>query len=323
MIRFCAAATAALALLAAGPAGAATACDAPAIASGYGANGAFAWDVRSVANPGDAAQPVQVFLPRGAPGPRPVIFFAHGFGPGDWRNYEDLIGHMASRGYVVVFSSYEMLGVSLDQRYDALLQGDRAAAKAFAADMDLSRVGFVGHSFGGGAVPALAYDGLVRQGWGRNGAFLLELAPWYVLEADRARIEALPPGALEAAEVFDQDEINDHRMAIDLYQAIPSSQRWFFLAKSSGAGCAVVADHATPGRNPSHIQREYAVFRPLDALAEAAFTGGAAARAALAHMADAGGGYQPLALEASPAPLRPESAYRWGWNNPKNARAAP
>ncbi|MGA0600980.1 chlorophyllase/cutinase-like alpha/beta fold protein [Caulobacter sp. KR2-114] len=314
---------AALAMLAAPAAWAADACDAPPITTGYGADGTFAFDVRAVANPADPAQPVQVFLPRGARGPRPVIFFAHGFGPGEWRNYEDLVRHLASRGYVVVFSSYEMFGVSMQQRYEALRQGDRAAAAAFGTAMDLSRVGFVGHSFGGGAVPALAYDGVARQGWGANGAFMFELAPWYAMQADDRQIRALPPYVIEVAEVFDQDTVNDHRMAIDLFRTSAASRKAYFLVRSSGAGCGVVADHSTPGRNASHIQRQYAVFRPLDALAGAAFDASPQALAALQHMGDANGGYQPLDLQASPAPERPESAYRFGWSGPQNPRRTP
>jgi pimeloyl-ACP methyl ester carboxylesterase len=291
-----------------------------AITSGYGANGPYDLDARPLTNPGDSADAMEVFLPKGAVGPRPVIFFAHGFGPGQWSTYGDFIRHMVSRGDIVVFSSYPMLGVTIDQRYDSLWRGFEAAVAAFGDQMDLSRVAFIGHSFGGGAVPALAYKGLVEKGWGAKGSFLIELAPWYTYQTTSARMAALPTGAAQLVEVYADDVINDHRMAIDLYRSSPATTRYYILVQSD-PGCGLVADHATPGRNPSLIQKQYAVFRPFDALADLVFNDKAAARGELASLGRAATGYQPLVVMTQPTPDQPESHYREAWTSKRDPRA--
>ncbi|HEX3888762.1 MAG TPA: alpha/beta hydrolase [Phenylobacterium sp.] len=296
------------------------ACAAHPITSGYGADGPYTLETKTLANPGDASDQMTLYLPQGAPGPRPVIFFGHGFGPGRTETYADIIRHMVSKGYIVVFSTYPMRGVTIDQRYDSLWRGFEAAAATFSAQMDLSRVAFVGHSFGASAVPAMAYKGLVEKGWGKNGAFLMELAPWYSYQITNAKIAALPAKAVQFIEVYDNDEVNDHRMAIDLYNASHATDRFYFLVQSN-ADCDFTANHATPGRSPSTLQKQYAVSRPFDALTDWVFHGDAAARTALRKMGDPGPGYQPLRRPDPPTPSHPESFYRSPWTNPKNPRS--
>jgi hypothetical protein len=293
----------------------------PAITSGYGADGSYQADIESVDNP-SFREPVQVFFPQGATGKRPVIFFSHGYGPGDWHVYKDLIQHMVSVGEVVVFSGYPMIRASNDDRYDDLWQGFKAAAGKYADRMDLTRVGFVGHSFGGGATPAMAYRGLVQQGWGKQGAFLMELAPWYAFQITDAEMQQYPAGTLQMVEVYDEDDTNDHRMGIDLYKSTKLAANYYVMVHSGVvAGCGLTADHSTPGRNPSLRQKQYAVFRPFDALADAAFSGSVVARQALTAWNTAGSTYQPLSLVASPTPDQPESYYKNPWSDPKNPRA--
>ena len=293
----------------------------PAIASGYGADGPYKADMQSVGNPGFERKPVLVFLPQGASGKRPVIFFSHGYGPGDWDTYGALIDHMVSLGYVVVFSSYPMVMFTEEGRYDSLWKGFQAAADRYADHMDLSRVGFVGHSFGGGATPAMAYKGIVQQGWGKQGAFLMELAPWYSFQISDVQLQQFPAGVLQATQVYDKDSVNDHRMAIDIYSHTHVTAQYFFMVHSAEVnGCAFTADHATPGTNASLRQKQYAVFRPFDALADAAFNVSAAARAALAAMGAPAMGYQPLTLETAPTPDQPESYYKYPWSDDKNPR---
>lgn len=294
-------------------------CAAQPISAGYGADGAYAIETQKLANPGDANDEMTIYFPKGAKAPRPVVFFAHGFGPGLTATYADVIQHMVSKGYIVVFSTYPMRGVTIDQRYDSLWQGFAAAAAQFGARMDLSRIAFVGHSFGGGAVPAMAYRGLVEKGWGKNGVFLMELAPWYSDQITNAKIAALPAHAVQFVEVYDKDEVNDHRMAIDLYKTSRSTDRFYFLVQSDDA-CHFSADHATPGRNPSQLQKQYAVSRPFDALADWVFGASATARTALEGMGEPSAGYQPLRRMRAPEPAHPEAFYRWPWSDKRNPR---
>jgi acetyl esterase/lipase len=301
---------------------ASAACDPliPAISSGYGADGPYTPDMESVDNPA-FRKPVQVFFPSGAVGKRPVIFFSHGYGPGDWDSYKDLITHMVSVGDVVVFSGYPMIRATDDERYDDLWQGFKAAVDKYGERMDLGRVGFVGHSFGGGATAAMAYKGLVQQGWGRQGAFLMELAPWYAFQITDAQMQQYPAGTLQLVEVYDKDDTNDHRMGIDIYKNTKLAGNYFVMVHSDTvAGCGLTADHSTPGQNPSLRQKQYAVFRPFDVLADAAFNASAAARQALANLGAAGSGYQPLSVVAAPTPDQPESYYKYPWSDNTNPR---
>jgi hypothetical protein len=294
-----------------------------AITTGYGADGPYQMQIESISNPGLRRKPVQVFFPEGAPGKRPVIFFSHGFGPGKWEFYSDLIRHMVSRGYIVVYSTYAEAFTSMDGRYDTLWQGFQAAANAFGDRMDLDRVGFVGHSFGGGATPAMAYRGVVQHGWGRRGALLMELAPWYVYQMSDAEFAQFPDQVMQLTEVYQQDDTNDHRMAIDIFNSVHMTNRYFVVVHPATIhGCAIVADHATPGRNTSLRQKQYAVFKPFDALADAAFNHSAAALSSLSAMElpRNTSGYQPLTFFSHPAPFEPESYYRFPWNGKDNPR---
>ncbi len=310
-----------LAVLLAGPALAQTGCDGSTLPKGpySGTDGPYAMANAIYADPAYSAEPVQVFLPAGAPGKRPVIFFAHGYGPGLWQVYGDLITHLVSIGYAVVYAPYPTTGATTPQRYEALWAGFLAAAQANGA-LDLTRVGFVGHSFGGGAVPYLAYRGLVEQGWGRSGAFMMLLAPWYSYETPDALLQALPASLIRGEQIYDQDSTNDHRMAIDLDQHLPVGT-YFLLGHSSTLnGCTMIADHSTPGRNPSLLLKRLVVFRPLDAMAGLAFEHSAAAERALLLMTKPDGGDQPLSRLTAPQPDQPQSYYQNPWDDPLNPR---
>ncbi len=143
---FAAAAAFALCLPFTTASGAASCAEAP-ISAGYGADGPYSVTTMQLANPGDARDEMTIYLPKGAVFPRPVVFFAHGFGPGRSSTHADLIHHMTSKGNIVVFSTYPTRGASIAQRYESLWQGFAAAADGLGAKADLSRVAFIGHSF--------------------------------------------------------------------------------------------------------------------------------------------------------------------------------
>ncbi len=296
----------------------------PALVQGYGSTGQYHVDVQTVQNPEYSNKPVFIFFPRELTDKRPVIFFSHGFGPGYWESYKDLLGHMVSEGYVVVFSSYPEQFATNDKRYDSLWAGFAAAAKAYPDRMDLTRVAFVGHSFGAGATPMMAYKGIVQQGWGSNGAFLLELAPWYSYQITDADLQQLPPKTVQMLEVYDKDSVNDQRMAMDLYNATHVDTRYYFLVHSvTVSGCEFTAQHDAPGRGTSLELKRYAVFRPFDALADWVFNGNLSAKGALDTMGNAAdaAAFKPLELEIKPAPVQPSSYYMWPWDGGRNPRA--
>ena len=294
----------------------------PAITSGYGSDGHYDVEQQSVPNPAFSRADVQVFFPQGADGPRPVIFFSHGYGPNIWEAYSVLFHHWVSRGNIVVYSTYPMAFADNDGRYDDLWAGFAAAADRYGSRMDLSRVGFAGHSYGGGASPAMAARAL-RQGWGKKGMFVAALAPWYTFQLTREQERQMPASVPQLFEIYEDDTTNDHRMAVDLYNNTPDSSRYFFLVHSMKIGdCNLIADHSIPGRSGVLRIKQYGMFRPLDAIADLAFAQSKEAGDALNAMGSstAGGAFNPLERVTQPKPLHDESAYHFRWSTPKNPR---
>ena len=316
----------------------------PPITEGYGAHGPYRVAVKHTQNPRWNGRLVSVFYPLDAPGPHPVVFFAHGFGAVDYQSYESLIRHIVSRGYVLVYAPYQTI-IRQDadasnstniyqERYDTLWSGFDAAVATSRDLMDLDRVGFVGHSFGGGAVPAMAYKGLVEQGWGSRGAFMYIMAPWYSFEITPKQLRAYPPHTKLLLQVYADDSTNDHRMAMDLFYSIgvPMAEKdYVILFSQSREGCAFTADHAVPSNHgdPGVLQN-YGVFRVFDALAEYAFTESAFAKqVALGHghprQRDMGQWpdgipYRKLISECLPRPIKRQSCYEFPWNAEENER---
>lgn len=290
------------------------------ISSGFGADGPFAVEQVMVAHTG-YRQELPVFLPKGDGAARyPVIFFSHGYGPNIWSVYEPLLRHMASRGAIVVFGVFPMGMVTMRERYEILWNGYLAATQRLAERMDLTRVGFVGHSFGGGANPTLAYQGIVQKGWGSKGAFMFELAPWYTFGMSDEKLRSFPPHVLHAVQVYDRDRMNDHRMAFDLQRQMRTPVNWALLVRSETVrGCALTAEHMLPARSKNLILEQYALFRPLDVLMQAAFERGdpGALAGALKPSPE---GYQPLQILEQPQAPQPGSEYRFAWDGRMNPR---
>lgn len=294
----------------------------PEIKRGYGAEGPYGYVVKTVASPAWAGHYVSIFFPVGLVGRLPVIFFSHGFGATDWKRvYAPFMRHMVSREYIVVYSPYETFG-STNERYSTLWKGFEAAVQNFGERMDLSRVGFVGHSFGGGATPEMAYRGFVKNKWGKKGAFIYMLAPWYSFQITQEQLRSFPRNIVFVEQVYDKDKINDHRMAIDIYRNIrlPESRKYFQVVRSEKIGdCELEADHSTPGRNPSLYLKQYSVFRTFDALADYAFNGNRNAKEVLLGK-NQSAQYHPVIDERNPEPKIPQQNYHFSWDSGKNPR---
>jgi hypothetical protein len=293
----------------------------PTITSGYGADGPYAMESESLRNPEFRRKSVRVFMPKGGEGKRPVIFFSHGYGPNRWENYTNLFEHLVSRGYIVIYSTYPALFANNAERYKALWAGFKAATEKFNDRMDLSRVGFLGHSFGGGATPAMAYLGFVKNGWGKVGGFMMEMAPWYIFDMSPKRWRQIPDNIVQVVQVYDKDDVNDHRMAIAIFKHSLMKRKYYFLLRSQKVdGCSIIADHTTPSRTEFLRLQRYGLFKPLDALADCTFNHAETACTALAAMGKQqnSSGYHPLIAIKQPNPAEPESFYKFSWNNDEN-----
>lgn len=297
----------------------------PAPAGGYGAEGPYAMETATLKNELWSGAPVTVFFPKGIKTPAPVIFFSHAYGASDWQiAYAQFMPHIVSRGYIVVYSPYPTLGASIDDRYNIMWHGFELAARQFGARMDLTHVGFTGHSFGGGTVPAMAHKGIVENGWGTAGAFTFMLAPWYAYQVTDESLGDFPPQVMHLWQVFADDDKNDQRMAIDLYDAMrghAAKTVFQYVASENINGCKMPATHALPGRSTALRLKQYSIFRSFDALADYAFNHNDAGLAEL-MTPDEKAALQPLTTLKNPAPAAPQSNFAFPWDNSRNPRRA-
>lgn len=237
----------------------------PAPVDRFGARGDHEVIVETFPSPSWSGQVVTVLHPAGEPEPRPVWFFAHGFAGHDPVYYEELLQHLASHGFVVVFVPYPAQLLQVAQNYETLFDGFAEAEERYRPWIDASRVGFAGHSYGGGAVPALALRGLRENGWGKNGLALLVLAPWYSFGVSNADLASFPAHTQVVVQIYEDDLINDHRMAVDLFThlTLPDAQKDFLMVRSDRIeGHNYVAGHHVPtGRR---VPRPGAAYDALD-----------------------------------------------------------
>lgn len=273
----------------------AAACDASATtqpASGdYGSTGPYinAVTVETLPNPhASAPGPVTVYRPTGLSS-LPVLFFSHAYGATDAGSYDALFRMLASNGYAVVHVPYPN-SPNVQQknadRYDCLWDGFITAATQYATTFDLTRVGFFGHSFGGGATPEMARRGFVEKGWGSAGRFMFIMAPWYSWGAG---YDTLPTDVRTVIEVYADDDKNDHQIAVsDIWNKLPSGiERGWLMLRTDGCQCGLNAPHVVPMTavtilpNPEDVLNGYdtwGVWRRIHALARYAFEGDMAAR---------------------------------------------
>jgi dienelactone hydrolase len=119
--------------------------------SGYGADGNYIVATQSFNNPNFSGHDIVIYYPLGISSPVPAIFYSHAFGGNDPNNISGFLNFVAKKGYAVVFVPYQTIGVTVQDRYSNLLNGFIKAARDYPSIIDTTKVGFVGHSFGGGA----------------------------------------------------------------------------------------------------------------------------------------------------------------------------
>jgi hypothetical protein len=185
------------------------------------------------------------------------VLFAHGFGASGPAGYEAWLEHIAKQGVLVVFPVYPAIDLPGGAtRYDALWAGFEEALRRLdhgdGPKPDRTRMGFLGHSFGGGAAPALAARAAAR-GFGSKALWIECFAPWYDL--DRAAWAVLPPHALLVTVGYADDDVCDFSIASGfrrLATTIPEERKSFFCFRSDAHGKpALKAGHLAPLSTPS------------------------------------------------------------------------
>ncbi len=265
----------------------------------------------------DGGTQVTVHFPLECSTPIPVLFFSHGFGATDWRAYKSLLTHLVSRGVIVVYSPYPSEAASTPDRYHILWNGFQEAAERYATQFNLQKVGFIGHSFGAGAIPAMAWKGLMEKAWGTEGAFLFMMAPWYSYEISDIQLETFPEHINMIMQVYDEDEINDHRIAIDIFNTIPipdSGKAYYNVVVGS-----LEASHAVPSNRQVNDLDRLAVQKPLDALIDYSFKI-AQPDEGNNYALNGQGEHLQHTVTKSPSVVADESKYKWPWSSLANPR---
>lgn len=254
----------------------------PKPSSGYGSDGTHTVGVISFTNPYFTSKDIEIYHPSDVSTPVPTLFYSHAYGGNVSANISGVLNFIAQKGYAVVYVPYQTTGVTNEERYDNLLHGFTKAARDYSAVIDTTKVGFLGHSFGGGASFTLAKHCFDSYNWGSSGRFIYALAQWYTLDLSPTELSSFPLDTKLLTEVFDDDITNDHRMAIDIFNNIniPLSEKDFILVKScTVGGYNYVADHSVPNTSSAFDALDYyAYYRLLDALCDYTFNGNLAGK---------------------------------------------
>ena len=258
--------------------------------SGPGSNGGCTVAQTSFDNAAAPGNPVYVLQPNGsAPAAvagggcgdakRPTVFIAHGLNSADPTYYGDLIHHLVSVGNIVVFPTYQVNSgdkADLEQAYRNVDAGIvQAVSKT--GRIDTARVGWWGHSFGASMIPYLVRQGAAR-GWGRQALWMTPVAMTFALLVGGGDI-AVPANTQELTVALEDDELADHRIGDEVFEAItlPESHKRHATVNSDPHGQpAIVADHFGPsgGNGTGGDAVDYIVWRYGDLLETCAVSGG-------------------------------------------------
>jgi pimeloyl-ACP methyl ester carboxylesterase len=260
-------------------------CYIPPPAEGYGAEGPYQPLERFFPHPGKGDANVHVIIPHGADTLLPVVLFAPALWKPSTTFYRGLIDHIVSRGTVVVFSTYNFRRFC-DQklRYRVLLEGFEAGLELVRDQIDTTRLAVVGHSYGGGAVPAVAWEYMVNKRWGSKGTALLVMAPWYVFNMTQEQFERFPSHAKLVVQTYEGDRKMDWRIAQDIFYNLPihpTEKDYIYIRDAESRDCEFDADHDAPqseDRDETNVIDFYGIYRILDALMDYSFSGSADAK---------------------------------------------
>ncbi len=299
--------------------------------SGYGSDGSHTVGMISFVNPSYPSKNIEIYFPSDISTRVPTIFYSHAFGGNNSANISGMLNFVAKKGYAIVFVPYQTTGVSVYDRYDNLLNGFRIAARDYPEIIDTTKVGFLGHSFGGGASFGNAYKCFTQNYWGQNGRFIYALAQWYSYNISQTELQSFPANTKLLTEIFDDDVTNDHRIAIDIYNNInisPMEKDFILLKSDTVSGYIYLADHIVPNTSSAFDALDYyAYYRLLDALCDYTFKGNLAGKnVALGNGSEAQvtmpTGLKNLAQTDNPLVVYPESKYQFPCSGVQNLRSS-
>lgn len=313
------------------------------ISEGYGSDNTCDLLIDSISGKIFLYDDFYVIKPANKTNTLPLIFFLPGMGKANtmYKTYEHLVRHIASKGYCVILITYKIMSFPYQGlTYNRILNTINASFRYCSNNVDSTKIGFIGHSFGAGAIPFIAHKVITENKWGNKAAFMYIMAPHYFFEISQSQLTTFPCHVKLIVEVFDNDDTNDHRIAKDLFINIniPKSEKDFIIIRSDTLKydtCKLIADHSLPttsnlGKRVLNLLDYYGVFRYIDALADYCFNANLSAKEiALGNgnkkqkfMGTWKNG-QPIkqAIISDSCPLiRPTTFYFFNWNHPWNPR---
>lgn len=243
--------------------------------SGYGSDGPYSPTKLETFNPEYLLRKVEIFHPVELENARPSILYCHGYGGVESSRISGLINFIVSKGYNFIFIPYPTVGVSIEERYSILLSGFKKAAREFPSMIDTTKIGVVGHSFGGGASFGVAHHLFSDLNWGSEGRFIYANAQWYSFELTQDDLLNFPENTNLITMLFDDDVTNDHRLAADIFNtiSIPDENKDLLLLQTDTInGYIYEANHGVPNSTDAFDAYDYYVYyRLLDALSDYSF----------------------------------------------------
>ncbi len=296
--------------------------------SGYGADGSYTVATQSFNNPNYSGHDIVIYYPTGITSPVPTIFYSHAFGGNNPNNISGFLNFVAKKGYAVVYVPYQTTGVTVQDRYSNLLTGFTKAARDYPSIIDTTKVGFVGHSFGGGASFANAFHCFTTLNWGQSGRFVFAMAQWYSYNISQTELQSFPNDVKLLTIVYENDDTNDQRMANDIFNTIniPASEKDYLRVKSDTiSGYVYTADHVVPNNSAFDALDYYAYYRLFDAMCDYVFNGSNAGKdVALGNgsvnQITMPGGLHNLVHSETPTFANAQSTYQYPCSSSENPR---
>jgi len=209
------------------------------------------------------------------------VVIAHGTGENDPVTFQGLITHLVSNGNIVVYPTHTMEASDKQSNYDAYyaVRDGMAAAVDAIPRIDAARMGFWGHSFGGGMTPYLVQQASAR-GWARTALWMSIVAQADSLLVTRpgTRTITVPRRTRSMTVSMEHDQDADNRLGIDVFESLdlPYPQKTYVRLNTDPHGQPpIVAEHTAPaGGNGSGIDAvDFTLWRYADVLESCALTG--------------------------------------------------
>ncbi len=246
------------------------------ISNDYGAWGNYNYIREGTIDVPDEGQ-ITFYHPDTAPQQNPTVFFISGWGR-TYDSYDKFFKYLASLGYSVV-NIYNYNPGSINTSYPNSLNMMQTAVNHFQNWIDTTKIGLMGHSYGGGSTIWLGQQVFDSNGlnWGANGRFIMVFAPWLSFLVEASDLQNYPPN-VKLLMIQSYDDLHyggpnyntDPRALRAVYELIniPDSEKDFITMFSDND-----PNHAYTynGENYSYQANHYACYtgadnNPYDAL---------------------------------------------------------